>query len=110
MYNFIAAGFSTRYMCGCKPTARTLYVHVAIDYNYGIKSCMLLLHIKPSLFLTLQTSNSSTFLLHEVAKHPEVQEKLLHEIKAVVGDKTTATYEDLQKMTLVRNCIKETLR
>ena len=104
--------------------------HSYIDYNYAMSvftrsyhdivmsmavyMLCILLHIKPSMntyvFLTLQTSNSSTFLLHELAKHPEVQEKLLHEIKAVLGDKTTATYEDLQKMTLVRNCIKETLR
>ena len=94
-------------MYGCEPTARTLYV----DYMQCL--CLHLnvhVHVCCYFFLTLQTSNSSTFLLHEVAKHPEVQEKLLHEIKAVLGDKTTATYEDLQKMTLVRNCIKETMR
>ncbi|KAL5469466.1 hypothetical protein EMCRGX_G030723 [Ephydatia muelleri] len=39
------------------------------------------------------TSNTATFLLHEVAKQPELQEKLYSE-----------------KMTLVRGCIKEILR
>ena len=58
----------------------------------------------------LQTSNSATFLLYELAKQPELQERLVQEISSVVGDKEHPSWEDLQKMTLVRNCVKETMR
>ena len=34
----------------------------------------------------------------------------MQEISSVVGDKEHPSWEDLQKMTLVRNCVKETMR
>ena len=58
----------------------------------------------------LQTTSTACFLLFEIAKQPELQERLLQEISSVVGDKEHPTWEDLQKMTLVRNCVKETMR
>ena len=60
-------------------------------------------------FIT-QTSNSSVFLIYEVAKLPKVQEELHKEVTSVLGDRTTPTFDDLQKMTLVRNCVKESMR
>ena len=58
----------------------------------------------------LQTTSTACFLLFEIAKQPDLQERLLQEISSVVGDKEHPTWEDLQKMTLVRNCVKETMR
>ena len=49
-------------------------------------------------------------MLYELAKHPEIQERLVQEISSVVGDKEYPSWEDLQKLTLVRNCVKETMR
>ena len=57
-----------------------------------------------------QSSNTTTFLLHEVAKQPELQEKLYQEVSSVLGDRNSPTFDDVQKMTLVRSCIKEILR
>ena len=34
----------------------------------------------------------------------------MQEISSVVGDKRHPSWDDLQKMTLARNCVKETLR
>ncbi|OWB58217.1 hypothetical protein B5S28_g4220 [[Candida] boidinii] len=53
-------------------------------------------------------ATSSWFLLH-LAENPELQEELLQEIQTVLGDREV-TYDDLQKMPLVNNTIKETLR
>ena len=58
----------------------------------------------------LQTSNTAAFLLFELAKHPEIQERLHREIKSVIEEGKHPTWEDIQNMKLVRNCIKETLR
>ena len=45
-----------------------------------------------------------------MAKHPEIQERLYREIKSIVEEGKHPTWEDIQNMKLVRNCIKETLR
>lgn len=66
------------------------------------------------LFLTTnklwQTANTSCFLMYEIAKKPDLQKHLVHEVTSVVGDKTHPSWEDLQKMALLRNCVKETMR
>ena len=49
-------------------------------------------------------------MLHELAKNPTVQERVFEEIVSVMGERELITFEDLQKMTLVRGCIRETLR
>eukprot|EP00731_Ephydatia_muelleri_P017848 Em0010g946a len=56
------------------------------------------------------TSNTATFLLHEVAKQPELQEKIHKEVCAILGDRNSPSFDDLQKMTLVRGCVKEIFR
>ena len=58
----------------------------------------------------MQTSNTAAFLLYELARHPEIQERLVQEISSVVGDKEHPSWEDVQKMTLLKNCVKEILR
>ena len=50
------------------------------------------------------------FVLYELAKHPDVQERMYREIISVVGEKEHVTWEDIQNMKLVRNSIKETMR
>ena len=56
------------------------------------------------------TSNTAVFALFELAKHPKVQESLYKEIMDVVGPDREPTNEQLQKLHLVRACIRETLR
>ena len=56
------------------------------------------------------TSNTGTFLLHELAKHPEIQEQVRQEVLKIVGPSGQPTFEHLQKMSLVRSCVRETLR
>lgn len=56
-----------------------------------------------------QTSNTMTFLLYNLASNPEKQEKLREEIRSVIG-KEELTLSHIQKMTYLRNCIKESLR
>lgn len=55
------------------------------------------------------SATSSWFLLH-LGEKPELQEELYREIKEVLGDRDELTYDDLQKLDLVNNTIKETLR
>ena len=62
------------------------------------------------IFYSVQTSNTASFLLYELAKHPEIQERLVQEISSVVGDKRHPSWDDLQRMSLARNCVKEILR
>ena len=56
------------------------------------------------------TSNTATFLLHELAKNDEIQDAVYKEIIEVVGPDKPPTAEQLQKLSLVRKCVKETLR
>ena len=56
------------------------------------------------------TSTTATFLLHEVAKRPDIQQALFEQISNVCGEKMVPDFDDLQKLSLVRNCVKETLR
>ena len=63
-----------------------------------------------NIILAIQTKNTSTFMLFELAKQPALQDQLFQEIKAVLGDKVNPSWEDLQNIPLVRHCLKETLR
>ncbi|CAI5760110.1 unnamed protein product [Candida verbasci] len=59
-------------------------------------------------------STSAWFLLH-LAEQPQLQEDLYKEVTGLLNEKGTKdlndlTYEDLNKLTLVNNTIKETLR
>ena len=56
------------------------------------------------------TSVTATYLLHHIAQRPDIQQDLFDEINKVCGEKETIDFADLQKMSLVRNCVKETLR
>ena len=56
------------------------------------------------------TSSTATFLLHQISKEPELQQALYDEVTSVCGLNGVPDFNDLQKMPLVRNCVKETLR
>ena len=56
------------------------------------------------------TSNTATFLLHELAKNPDIQEAVYKEVVEIVGPHENPTSEQLQRLSLVRKCVKETLR
>lgn len=62
------------------------------------------------MYLLPQTNNTSIFMVHELAKQPALQDQIYDEIKSVLGERENPTWEDFQKMPLVRNCVKETLR
>lgn len=58
------------------------------------------------------TGHTMTWLLFEVARHPEIQRSLLKEVDeffAELGDRDP-TYRDLGKLPLLDRCITETLR
>ena len=51
-----------------------------------------------NIILAIQTKNTSTFMLFELAKQPALQDQLFQEIKAVLGDKVNPSWEDLQNI------------
>ncbi len=57
---------------------------------------------------TETTSNSITWLLYLLTQHPEVRERVEHEIDRL-GDREP-TYEDLPRLTYLNQVFKETLR
>ena len=56
------------------------------------------------------SSNTAAFLLHHIAKEPELQQALYDEVTGVCDIDGVPDFNDFQKMPLVRNCVKETLR
>ena len=58
----------------------------------------------------LQTSHAITFMLHELAKYPKVQEKLHQEVVSVLGSKGLPSDQDMQSLPYVTACMQEALR
>ncbi|XP_037054366.1 cytochrome P450 3A9-like isoform X3 [Peromyscus leucopus] len=56
------------------------------------------------------TSTTLTFITYLLATHPNVQEKLQHEIDAVLPNKAPATYETLLEMEYLDMVVNETMR
>lgn len=56
------------------------------------------------------TSNSMLWVLHEISRHPEVQEKLHAEVTSVLPSGEIPQYKDLQNLPYLRAVVKETLR
>lgn len=61
-------------------------------------------------FTFMQTAHTGTFMLYELSKHPEVQEKLRCEVVSVLGESGEADAESLQKMPYLIQVIRETQR
>lgn len=51
------------------------------------------------------------FFFHEIAKHPEIQEKIVEELNTVLGSSDRPlTFGDLGELRYLEQCIKETAR
>ncbi|XP_028391168.1 cholesterol 24-hydroxylase-like, partial [Dendronephthya gigantea] len=56
------------------------------------------------------TANSFAFTLYEILSNPHVEEKLLNEIKEVLGDREEVEFEDLAKLKYTGQVLAESLR
>ncbi|KAI2473921.1 probable cytochrome P450 6a13 isoform X3 [Diabrotica virgifera virgifera] len=56
------------------------------------------------------SSSTMTFALYELAKHPELQDRLRDEINTALNDKKELTYESINEMKYLQQVIDETLR
>ncbi|KAB8336844.1 hypothetical protein FH972_021152 [Carpinus fangiana] len=70
-------------------------------------------HMMIALLMAGQHSSSSTssWIILRLAQNPEITEQLLQEQKEILGDPLPPlTYENVQKLALNAQCVKETLR
>jgi len=56
------------------------------------------------------TASGITWMLYNLAKHPEHQEKCRKEVDAIFDQKDTIEWEDLKSLSYLKCCIKESLR
>ncbi|CZR50443.1 related to n-alkane-inducible cytochrome P450 [Phialocephala subalpina] len=56
------------------------------------------------------TASTLSWVFYELARHPEVVEKLRQEVEERVGWERAPTYEDLKSMKYLQNTMNETLR
>jgi len=56
------------------------------------------------------TSCTLEWIVYNLCKHPEVEEKMVREIVSVLGDRENITVQDLEKLQFVECVINETLR
>ncbi|KAM9703855.1 cholesterol 24-hydroxylase-like [Menidia menidia] len=56
------------------------------------------------------TANQLAFCIMELARHPEILEKVKKEVDDVIGMKKDISYDDLGKMIYLSQVLKETLR
>ncbi|XP_037541675.1 cholesterol 24-hydroxylase [Nematolebias whitei] len=56
------------------------------------------------------TANQLAFCIMELTRHPEVLEKARKEVDDAIGMKQNLSYEDIGKLTYLRQVLKETLR
>jgi cytochrome P450 family 12 len=61
--------------------------------------------------LTLQTSSGVTYILYQLAKHPEIQDKLRSEVMTILPEKNSQlSAESMKNLPYLRAVIKETHR
>ncbi|XP_069559236.1 cholesterol 24-hydroxylase-like [Brachyistius frenatus] len=56
------------------------------------------------------TANQLAFCIMELARHPDILEKVKKEVDDVIGMKQEISYDDLGKLTYLSQVLKETLR
>ena len=67
------------------------------------------MHVFPSLVM-MQTSNTILWLLYNLARFPDVQEKLYQEVEGVMGKDGDVTAENLAKLPYLKACLKDSMR
>lgn len=60
--------------------------------------------------VNLQTAVTMLYVLHELAKNPDAQEKLYNEVSSVLGSSSVVTEEHIHHLHYLKGCIKEALR
>ena len=58
----------------------------------------------------MQTSSSTLWWLYNLARFPEVQEKLYQEIESVFGKDDDVTPQHIAKLRYLKACLKESMR
>ncbi|KAM6147519.1 1,25-dihydroxyvitamin D(3) 24-hydroxylase, mitochondrial [Erethizon dorsatum] len=56
------------------------------------------------------TANSLMWILYNLSRNPQVQQKLLNEIQSVLPEDQVPRAEDLKKMPYLKACLKESMR
>uniref|UniRef100_H0VG30 Cytochrome P450 family 24 subfamily A member 1 n=1 Tax=Cavia porcellus TaxID=10141 RepID=H0VG30_CAVPO len=56
------------------------------------------------------TANSLMWILYNLSRNPQVQQKLLEEIQSVLPENQMPQAEDLKKMPYLKACLKESMR
>ncbi|XP_028249558.1 sterol 26-hydroxylase, mitochondrial [Parambassis ranga] len=56
------------------------------------------------------TSNTLTWALHELSRHPDIQDRLYEEVSTLIPADRTPTAEEVTRMQYLRAVVKETLR
>ena len=56
---------------------------------------------------TIKTANYATYIIYELAKHPEVQEKVRQQVVSVLGEDREVDAESLQQMPYLKDVLKE---
>ena len=56
------------------------------------------------------TANSLSFTLYEIIRNPDIESKLLNEIKEVLGERDDVKFEDLTKLKYLGQVLEEGLR
>ncbi|EHB15089.1 1,25-dihydroxyvitamin D(3) 24-hydroxylase, mitochondrial [Heterocephalus glaber] len=59
---------------------------------------------------TETTANSLMWILYNLSRNPQVQQKLLNEIQSVLPENQMPRAEDLKKMPYLKACLKESMR
>lgn len=86
---------------------------IPVSFSTSVRSHVFNLLIKSSkgvVFFRFQTSVSSLWCLYNLARHPEVQEKLHQEVISVLGEDGDVTPGSLAKMSYLKACVKESSR
>ena len=58
----------------------------------------------------MQTASTLLWFLYNLARFPDVQEKLFQEIDGVVGKNSTVTTQNISKLSYLKACLKESMR
>ena len=58
----------------------------------------------------MQTASTLLWFLYNLARFPDVQEKLFQEIDGVVGKNSTVTTQNVSKLSYLKACVKESTR